>query len=290
MTQPFRPRRSCLFMPASNPRALEKAKTLPADMVVFDLEDAVAPEAKEGARAAVCAALAAGGYGARELVVRVNVLGSEWFNPDIVAVAAAAPHGILVPKVGSAADVAEIEQALDDADAAAELALWVMVETPLAVLNLGEIAACAGKTRLAGLVIGTNDLAKEMLARPGPQREVFHAALSLTVTAARAHGLAALDGVYNDFSNAAGLLAECQQGRMFGFDGKSLIHPSQIETANEIFAPDPSEVEQARAVVAAFADPASAGRGVINVNGKMVERLHLAQAERILAIADTISR
>ncbi|MBD3728337.1 MAG: CoA ester lyase [Sphingomonadales bacterium] len=289
MTNPFRPRRSCLFMPASNPRALEKAKALPADMVIFDLEDAVAPDAKEQARAAACAAVAAGGYGAREVLVRINALDTPWGEADIAALATSGADGILVPKIGTGDDIARLDQALAAARAPLSMGLWVMIETPLAVLNIAAIAAHAAGTRLAGFVIGTNDMAKDMLARPTPDRAAFQTALSLCVMAARAHGLAAIDGVYNDFSDPAGLEAECVQGRVLGFEGKSLIHPAQVEIANRVFAPGADELEQARAIVAAFADPSSDGLGAINVNGKMVERLHLAQAERLLAFEAAIS-
>ncbi|MEZ5696759.1 MAG: CoA ester lyase [Sphingomonadaceae bacterium] len=285
----MRPRRSCLFMPGANARALEKAKSLSADMVIFDLEDSVAPEAKEDARAAVCAAVQGGGYGAREVVVRCNGLDTDWGAQDIAAAVAAGPDGVLLPKVETPAMIAALDDALGAAGAKAELPLWVMIESPLAILNLPAIAAMGATTRLAGFVLGPNDLAKDMLAQKTPGRDAFAYAMSMVVTAARAYGLVPLDGVFNDFRDQAGLEAECRQGRMLGFEGKTLIHPAQLEITNRIFAPDPEEVEQAREVVAAFADPANAGKGVISVKGKMVELLHLEQAQRLLAFETAIN-
>lgn len=288
MTPTFRPRRSCLFMPGANARALEKAKGLPADMVIFDLEDSVAPEAKGEARDAVCAAVQGGDYGSREVVVRINGLDTPWGADDLAAAVAAGPDGLLVPKVETVAMVAQLNGALDGAGAPADFPLWVMIESPLAILNLPAIAATGATTRLAGFVLGPNDLAKDMLAQKTPGREAFTLALNMVVTAARAHGLVPLDGVFNDFRDEAGLEAECRQGRMLGFEGKTLIHPAQLDIANRVFTPDPVEVEQAQAIVSAFAEPASAGKGVISVNGKMVELLHLQQAQRLLALAQAI--
>lgn len=286
----IRPRRSVLYMPGANSKALDKARGLAADALIFDLEDAVAPEAKAAARAAVVATLAQGGYGPRELVVRVNGLGTAWGAEDIAAAVAAGPDAVLVPKVGTAADVVAASQALDAAGAAPDLALWVMVETPLSILNIGALAAAAAGTRLSCLVMGTNDLAKETRARITPGRAPFHFALSAAVTAARAHGLTAIDGVFNDIGDADGFEAVCRQGVEFGFDGKTLIHPAQLEPCNRIFAPAPEEVEQARAVIAAFADPANAGRGVLKVGGRMTELLHRDMAVALVAIADAIAR
>jgi citrate lyase subunit beta/citryl-CoA lyase len=286
---PIRPRRSVLYMPGANAKALDKARGLPADALIFDLEDAVAPEAKGEARAAVVATLEQGGYGARELVVRVNGLATPWGAEDIPAAVGARPDAVLVPKVSSPADVLAADAALSAAGAGPDLALWIMVETPLAVLDIAAIAATAASTRLSCLVMGTNDLAKETRARITPERAPFHYALAASVTAARAHGLNAIDGVFNDIQDTAGFEAICQQGVEFGFDGKTLIHPSQLEPCNRIFAPDAGEVEQARAVIAAFEDPANAGKGVLKVNGRMTELLHRDMALVTVAIADAIA-
>jgi citrate lyase subunit beta / citryl-CoA lyase len=275
-------------MPGANAKALEKAKGLPADVLIFDLEDSVAPDAKGDARAQIAAALAGGGYGAREIVVRVNALASEWGQDDFRAAASAGPSGVLVPKIETAADVIDADDALTAAGLSDESALWIMIETPRAILNIAEIAAAAKATRLTAFVMGLNDLAKETRARAGAERAPFLAALSLAVTAARAHGLTAIDGVYNNIQDATGFEAECRQGLAFGFDGKTLIHPSQIGTCNVVFAPSPDEVAWSRAVIAAFADPENAGRGVIKVEGKMVELLHLDEARRVVAVAEAI--
>jgi citrate lyase subunit beta/citryl-CoA lyase len=283
----IRPRRSCLYMPGANVKALEKAKTLAADTLIFDLEDAVAPEAKADARANIAAALAGGGYGRREIVVRVNGLTTPWGGDDIAGLAAKGADAILVPKVDSGADVEAAQRALDAAGSTA--ALWVMIETPRAILNIQDIAAAAGRTRLAAFVMGTNDLAKETRASQTADRGPFWTALSLSVLAGRAFGLALIDGVYNDIEDAQGFEAVCRQGLAFGFDGKTLIHPSQIATCNTVFAPTADEVAQARDVIAAFAAPEAAGKGVLRVNGKMTELLHLEQAKRTVAVADAIA-
>jgi citrate lyase subunit beta/citryl-CoA lyase len=272
-------------MPGANLKALEKARTLPADVLLLDLEDSVAPETKEIARAQVANAVAAGGYGKREVIVRINALATPWGRDDIAAAAAAHPDGVLAPKVETGEQVVQIDDALTEAGLADEAALWVMIETPRAILNIAEIAAAARATRLACFVLGLNDLAKETRARPGANRAPFFAALSLAVTAARAESLRAIDGVYNDIADTAGFEAECRQGLEFGFDGKTLIHPSQIETANTIFAPTTDEVARARAVIAAFALPENAGKGVIKVDGRMTELLHLDEARRVVAVA-----
>lgn len=285
MASTIKPRRSVLYVPGANAKALEKAKGLACDALIFDLEDSVAPEAKEEARAAVSAALAAGGYGRRELVVRVNALESAWGKADMAAAVAAKPDAVLVPKVSTAADVTAADAALGDA----KCALWVMIETPLAILNIKEIAACAKTTRLAGFVIGLNDLAKEQRAGFTPGREAFLTSLTLAVLAARAYGIAAMDAVHNDIADTGGFEAACRQGVMLGYDGKTVIHPSQIEVANAVFAPDPAEVENARAIIAAFAAPENAGKGVLKVGGKMTELLHLEIAKRTVAIADAIA-
>lgn len=288
MTQANRPRRSALYMPGANSKALEKAKSIAADVLLFDLEDSVAPEGKAEARANIVAALAGGGYGAREIVVRVNGLGTPWGADDVKAAVAARPHAVLFPKVSSAEDVAAAEAALRGAGAAADIGLWAMIETPLAILNIREIAAASKSSRLACFVVGTNDLAKEQHVQATPGREAFLTSLTLCVLAARAYGLTALDGVHNDIADAAGFETVCRQGVMLGFDGKTVIHPSQIAPCNEIFAPASAEVEHARAIIAAFAAPENAGKGVIKVAGKMTELLHLEQAKRTVAIAEAI--
>jgi citrate lyase subunit beta/citryl-CoA lyase len=269
---------------------MEKAKTLPADAVILDLEDAVAPDAKTDARDAVLAAVGDRAYGAREVLIRVNGLDTGWGRDDLAMAASAGVDGVVVPKVTRGKDVRAVDRYLKKAGASPDLGLWVMIETPLAVLNIKKIAKASAKTRLTGFVMGTNDLAREYQAVPTPDRLAFLFSLSAAVVAARAYGLAAIDGVYNDIKNEAGLAAECEQGRVLGFDGKTLIHPSQIEVANRIFSPGEAELGDARAVVEAFALPENRGKGVISLNGQMVELLHLAQAERLLAIDDAIRK
>ncbi|MEO0608517.1 MAG: CoA ester lyase [Pseudomonadota bacterium] len=285
-----RPRRSCLYMPGANARALDKAKSLPADTVIFDLEDAVAPEAKGEARETVCAAVKAGGYGARETVIRVNGLDTEWGLSDLKAAVAAGPDAILAPKVIDGGDIDRLNDAMSRASAPDTMGLWVMIEMPKALLNIQDIAETVGRTRLTAFVMGTNDLAKELRGVNNPPvRTAFQTALGLSVAAARAYDLLAIDGVFNGIGDDAGLRAECEQGRLLGFDGKTLIHPSQLETANRIFAPTPEDVEQAQAVIDAFADPANAGKGVLKVNDKMTELLHLEEAQRTVAVATIIA-
>ncbi len=286
----FRPRRSCLYVPGANARALEKAQSLPADVLVLDLEDAVAPDAKADARETILDAVGEKAYGAREVVIRINALDTEWGQDDLEMAASAGVDAVLVPKVTSGKDVRAVNRFLDDAAASPDLGLWVMIEMPLAILNIKKIAKASAKTRLAGFVMGTNDLAKEYNAVATPDRRAFMYSLSAALVAARAYRLAAIDGVYNDTGNAAGLSAECEQGRVLGFDGKSLIHPAQIETANRVFSPGAAELSHARAVVEAFARPENRGKGVISVNGQMVELLHLQQAERLIAIDDAIGK
>lgn len=278
-----RPRRSALFLPASNPRAIVKARELPADVIILDLEDAVAPEAKRDARDAALVA-AREGFGARELVIRVNALDTEWGADDLTACAGVA-DAVLVPKVTGPADIARYDERLTG-----ETRLWAMIETCLAISSLQPIADRALDTRLAALVVGANDLSLEMRARPGPDRAGLIPLLSLTVAAARSRGLTILDAVCNNYSDLDRVAAECSQGRTLGFDGKSLIHPAQIAAANAAFAPDADEIARAEAIVAAFADPAQAGRGAISLGGRMVERLHLAEAERTLALRRAIAR
>jgi citrate lyase subunit beta / citryl-CoA lyase len=286
----IRPRRSVLYMPGSNARALEKAKSLPADALILDLEDAVAPAAKETARIQVCAAVKAGGYGGREVVVRINGLDTPWGQADLEAAAAAGPDAVLVPKVGSGADIARVTESLAAAGAPAGTQLWAMIETPLAILNIGGIAAAAKApgARLACFVMGTNDLVKETRADLSNNRRPALYWLSAAVTAARAYGLDALDGVYNNFRDADGYRRECMHGRALGFDGKTLIHPDQIAVANEVFAPPADEVAWARRIIAAFDLPEHKGKGVITVDGRMVELMHAEMARRTVAIAEAI--
>lgn len=279
-----RPRRSCLYMPGANERALEKAKTLAADTVILDLEDAVAPDAKDAAREAIRAAVTAGGYGHREIVVRMNGLDTEWGQADLKMAVEVGADAVLAPKVMDAGDIERLNDALSQAGAPDEMGLWVMIEMPKAILNIQDIAAAAGRTRLTTFVMGTNDLAKEFRGRMTPDRLAFQTALGMSVIAARAYGVVAIDGVFNDIKDENGLISECEQGRDFGFDGKTLIHPSQLETANRVFAPSPHDVEHAHAVIAAFADPENAGKGVLKVNGKMTELLHLEEARRTVSM------
>ena len=289
MTQ-IRPRRSVLYMPGSNARALEKARGIEADALILDLEDAVAPEAKEMARAQVCAAVKAGGYGRRELVIRTNGLDTPWFAEDLAAAAEARPDAILIPKVSAPETLQEVGTLLDGLWAAPEIRVWAMIETPLAILDAERIARAVQdhRTRLACLVMGTNDLAKETRARFVPGRAPMLPWLTTAILAARAHGIDIVDGVYNDLKDEAGLRAECAQGRDLGFDGKTLIHPGQVTTANEIFAPDEAELARSRAIIAAFDQPENAGKGAIQLDGRMVERLHAEMAQRTVALANAI--
>jgi len=285
----IRPRRSALYMPGSNARALEKAKTLAADVVIFDLEDAVAPEAKELAREQVMAAVAGGGYGTRELVVRINGLDTPWGREDLAQAAKAAPDAILVPKVSTPAQLVEVGQVL--VSTPEKTRVWAMIETPLAILNLREIAAAAEErtTRLACFVLGTNDLVKETRAELDQNRTAALYWLSAAVTAARAYGIDVLDGVYNAFRDLEGLRRECLQGRQLGMDGKTLIHPDQIALANEIFSPTEQEVAWARKIIAAFELPENQGKGAITIDGRMVELLHRQTAQRTVELAEAIA-
>lgn len=289
MTVDSRPIRSVLYMPASNARAMAKARTLDCDAVALDLEDAVAPEAKADARAALVAEALAGGFGHRRLIARINALATPWGHDDLKALGAAAVEAILAPKVDDAADIVTLSQAMDAAGFAPEVALWVMIETPRAVLALERIAACAATTRLKGFVLGLNDLAKDSGIAQLPGRAAFVPVLTLAVLASRAHGLIILDGVCNAIEDTALLEAECVQARDSGFDGKTLIHPAQLALCNQVFAPGEADIAEAQSIVAAFADPANAGKGALRVNGKMAELLHLAQAERLLAKAQAIA-
>ncbi len=283
-----RPRRSALYMPGSNARALEKAKSVAADVVIMDLEDAVSPDAKPTARAQVMAAVAAGGFGRREVVVRINGLDTPWGRDDLAAAVASKADAVLVPKVSAAAMIADVERGMADAPAA--MRLWAMIETPLGILNLREIAATAtaAGSRLACFVIGTNDLVKETRAELDADRTAALYWLSAIMTAAKAYGLDVLDGVYNDFKDGAGLLRECRQGRQLGMDGKTVIHPDQIAVVNDVFRPSATEVATAERIVAAFELPQNSGRGVITLDGRMVELLHAEMARRTLALARAI--
>jgi citrate lyase subunit beta/citryl-CoA lyase len=280
-----RPRRSALYMPASNARALEKARSLPCDVVIIDLEDAVAPDAKAEARALAVETIRAGGFGSRELVLRVNGADTPWGADDVEAAKAAKPDAVLIPKVSTPDDLARYAAALSGA-----APLWAMIETCKAILKLDDLAAAAGNVGVTAWVMGTNDLAKEMRCPLTPERTPILPALALSVTAARAYGLTILDGVFNEIGDEPGLVSQCAQAASFGFDGKTLIHPTQVEAANRAFTPDDGAVEWARTVVAAFARPENAGQGVLKVDGRMVERLHLAEAKRLLAVAEAISR
>jgi len=283
----FRPRRSCLYMPSSNERALEKAKSLPADTIIFDVEDAVAPDQKEIARDNACAALTSGAYGNRELVVRVNAVDTPWFSKDLRQVCESKADAVLVPKILNAEDIVKINDLMEDLDTSLNTKLWAMIEMPLAILNIADISALGSSGRLTTFVMGFNDLAKEMHAEQ--DRQLFTPAMAQTIMAARAYGLNVIDSVYNDFNDPDGLTIECEQARKYGFDGKTLIHPSQIEIANRAFAPSEVKIAEAKAIVAAFRNPVNAGKGVIVVDGKMTEILHLVQAKQTIAIADAIA-
>ena len=286
MSTTVRPRRSVLYMPGANTRALEKARTLPADALIFDLEDAVAPEAKEAARTNVVLAAESRAYGKREIVIRCNGLGTPWGEADIEAIARSGADAILVPKVESAAQVTHVVSLLDTAGAPGTMAVWAMMETPKGILRAEEIAG--SHPRLGLFVMGTNDLVKDMRARHTPMRLPMITALGIGMLAARAHGLAILDGVYNDIQDTEGFRAVCRQGLEMGFDGKTLIHPSQVEPCNEIFAPSAAELEMAGKIVAAFKAAQAEGKGVVTGDGRMIENLHVEQAERALALASAI--
>ena len=281
------PRRSALYMPGANDKALEKAKSLPADAVIFDTEDSVAPEMKAAARDKVAAAVQSGGYGGRELTIRVNGIETEWHDADVRSAAHAGPAAIVVPKVGSVADVAVVERLLESAGAPDHTKIWAMLETPGAMEHALEIASCS--ERLTVLIMGTNDLAKELRAALVPGRHPLLWGLARCVNAARVSGKIILDGVYNDVKNPDGFAAECRQGAEMGFDGKTLIHPTQVEPANEAFSPTQAEVEYARRVIEAFDAGIAEGKGVITVDGRMIENLHVDNARRALAIVAAVA-
>jgi citrate lyase subunit beta/citryl-CoA lyase len=286
----IRPRRSVLYMPGSNARAIEKARTLEADAVILDLEDSVAPDAKAAARRQVTDAVSAGGFGAREVIVRINGLDTQWWLDDLNAVGKAKPDAVLVPKVSSPNHLEDVAERLVDISANQKIRVWAMMETPLAMLNARDIAAAASdvETRLAAFVMGTNDLAKETRAKIAPGRAAMLPWLMNCVAAARAFGLDILDGVYNDLADAEGFARECAQARDMGFDGKTLIHPNQINPCNAAFSPSAEEVAQAKKIIAAFDLPENRDRGVVQLDGRMVERLHADMARRTVAIAQAI--
>ncbi|MGX1855277.1 HpcH/HpaI aldolase/citrate lyase family protein [Streptomyces sp. NPDC055299] len=283
----LRPRRSVLYMPGANERALEKAKSLPADALILDLEDAVAPDAKAEARKRVAAAAACGEYGFREVTIRVNAPGTAWHDDDLRAAAEAGPDAVVVPKVESADTVRAVERALEAAGAPDRTAIWAMVETPRAMLDARAVAAAS--ERLTVLVMGTNDLAKELHAEHVPGRAPLLTGLSLALLAARESGKVILDGVYNDVKDAEGFEAECVQGRQFGFDGKTLIHPSQVAPCNRVFAPSPEQITRAQRIIDAFEEATREGRGVVTVDGRLIENLHVEDARRILALAEAVA-
>jgi citrate lyase subunit beta / citryl-CoA lyase len=280
----FKPLRSVLYMPSSNERALEKAKTIAADGIIFDLEDAVAPDAKVEARGKAAAAVQSGEYGNRHLIIRVNGIGTEWHDEDIKVAAAAGPDVVLVPKVNSAEEVQQLVAALEAAGAPEKTTLWAMVETPIGMINAYSIATAS--PRLTGFVMGTNDLVKELYAEHVPGRQPVLTGLGLALIAARAAGIVIIDGVYNDVKNAEGFAAEVEQGRQMGFDGKTLIHPGQVEPANSGFAPSETAIADAKGLIEAFE---SSTGGVVTYNGKMVENLHVESAKRTLAISEAIA-
>jgi citrate lyase subunit beta/citryl-CoA lyase len=282
----LRPRRSVLYMPAANERALEKAKTIPADALIFDLEDAVAPDSKEAARTNAVAAAGSGAYGNKELTIRCNGLMTPWGADDIAAAATSGAAAVVIPKVNSRAYLDEIERLLDESGAPPAMTIWAMVETPTAILDVRTIAHHA---RVNVLVMGNNDLAKELRTGVLPERTPLLPALSMALLAAREAGKVILDGVYNDIKDDAGFLAEAHQGKAMGFDGKTLVHPGQVEPANTVWAPSADEVEFSRRVIAAFEGAASSGQGVVTLDGRMIELLHVDNARRILSVADAIA-
>lgn len=281
-----RPRRSALYMPAANERALEKAKGIATDAIIFDLEDAVSPDAKDTARAQAVAAVNSGEYGKRELTIRCNALATPWGHADVAAAAKACVSAVVIPKINSVAEVEEVSAALDAAGAPKEMAIWAMIETPTAIMDCRAIAA---HPRVQVLVMGTNDLAKELRASQVPGRAPLVPSLHMALLAAREADKTILDGVFNDIKNTEAFRAECEQGRQMGFDGKTLIHPDQVPIANDTWAPSEAEVDHARRVIAAFNEALAAGKGVVQLDGKMIENLHVANAERAIAIAEAIA-
>ena len=283
-----RPRRSMLYMPGSNARALDKGRSLACDALIMDLEDAVAPDAKEEARGQIVAALKEGGYGQREILVRTNGLDTPWGYDDIVAAATSGAHGILLPKVEGATMIQQAERIMDAAGAPADQAIWCMMETPLGILNAQDIGSASA--RVGGFVMGTSDLAKDMHGHHTRDRVPFQSSLSHCVLVARAYGLAVVDGVHLDLDDAEGFAYACQQGLEMGFDGKTLIHPKTIDKANEVFGPSEAEVAWAKTIIDAFEAAQKEGKGVVVVNGKLVENLHVAEAKRLVALAEMIGQ
>lgn len=286
--QNFSPKRSLLYMPASNPKLLEKAKSLDVDIIGFDLEDAVAPEAKPQAREGIIAALNAGGYGNREIIVRTNAIDTEYFEDDIKAVVASGAKAILIPKISYKADLIKVDEIVKSHNGGKSLEIWAMIETAMAIVNIADICSSALIIPFRGVVMGTNDLAKETGAVLDAERMPFLFALSATLNAARAYGIAAIDGVHNDIADIAGLEYQAIQAKKIGYDGKSIIHPSQIDIVNQVFSPSEGEIAEASAIVDAFNLPENAGKGAIKVNGKMAEFLHRDMALKTLAIAKRI--
>ena len=284
MSDEFRPRRSVLYMPAANERALEKAKAIPCDAIIFDLEDAVAPDSKSDARDNAVAAVTSGEYGTRELTIRCNALSTPWGADDLAAAGAAAPAAVVIPKVDSTAALDEVAAALDAAGGQ-DTSIWAMIETPTAIFDVRAIAA---HSRVSVLVLGTNDLAKELRAPLIAGRANLTSYLATAVLGAREAGKVVLDGVYNDVRDADGFAAECRQGVEMGFDGKTLVHPSQVEPANEAWSPSPDEIELAQRIIVAYEEAEADGRGVVTVDGRMIEHLHVANARRTLAIAESL--
>jgi len=285
MTDDLRPRRSVLYMPAANERALEKAKTIPADAIIFDLEDAVAPDAKADARERAVAAVRSGDYGNRELTIRCNGLDTEWGGDDIAAAGPAGPSAVVIPKVDSLATLDEVSRRLDAAGASPDVRIWPMIETPTAIFEVRELAA---HPRVAVLIMGTNDLAKELRSPIVPGRHPLIPHLATALLAGREAGKVVIDGVFNDVKDPEGFVAECVQGREMGFDGKTLIHPSQVDPANDTWAPSADDVDNAIRVIAAFDEAVASGRGVVTVDGRMIENLHVDNARRVLAVAAAI--
>ncbi|MFA5957379.1 CoA ester lyase [Hyphomicrobium sp.] len=287
----MRPRRSVLYLPGDNDRALEKAKTLPADSIIIDLEDSVAPTNKEKARSQATAAIHERGFGSREVILRVNPIETPWGMADLHAAMAAVPDAILIPKVSNSGDITGTAKVIKAADADPRIRLWAMIETPMGIINAKEIAACGPDpdNRLVCFVLGTNDLLKESRALASRNRFAVVPWLSMTLVAARAYGIDVIDGVYNDFKDESGFRAECEHGRTLGMDGKTLIHPSQVIPCNEVFSPTVEEIAWALKIIKTFEEPENARKGVITVEGRMVERLHLVMARRVAAIAEAIN-
>ncbi len=287
----IRPRRSVLYLPGDNERALEKSKSLAADCLIIDLEDSVAPDNKVKARDKAVAAVKSGGFGAREVILRVNALETPWGMADLHAALAVEPDAVLVPKVSQPGDIISTSKVVKATGVSDKVRLWAMIETPMGIINAREIAACGAdpESRLSCLVLGTNDLLKESRARATNSRFAVVPWLAMTLVAARAYGLDVIDGVYNDFKDETGFRAECEHGRTLGMDGKTLIHPSQVTPCNHVFSPTDEEVAWSKKIIKTFDEPANQKKGVITVEGKMVERLHLVMARRVVAIADAIN-